>query len=62
MWRRLTVAELPAIGVKRISVGRALSRAALGACIRAALGLRDHGTFTFAENTVSFREMMEMLS
>src|SRR5277367_1275036 len=41
---QLTPAELSAIGVKRISVGRALSRAALGAFLRAAREMREHGT------------------
>jgi 2-methylisocitrate lyase-like PEP mutase family enzyme len=58
---QLSLAQLSAIGVKRISVGSALSRAALGAFIRAAKEMREHGTFGFAENAVSFREVMEML-
>jgi 2-methylisocitrate lyase-like PEP mutase family enzyme len=54
---QLSVAELAEIGVKRISVGSALSRAALGAFLRAAREMREHGTFTFAEEAVSFREI-----
>ena len=57
---QLGVDELSAIGVKRISVGSALSRAALGAFIRAATEMRDHGTFTFAEDAVSVKDLMEM--
>jgi 2-methylisocitrate lyase-like PEP mutase family enzyme len=41
-------AELSALGVKRISVGSGLSRAALGAFLRAAREMRDSGTFSFA--------------
>jgi 2-methylisocitrate lyase-like PEP mutase family enzyme len=44
----LTVAELQAAGVKRISVGGAFARAALGAFLRAAREVGEHGSFTFA--------------
>ena len=43
----LSVAELAELGVRRISVGGALSRAALGAFMRAATELHDRGTFDF---------------
>jgi 2-methylisocitrate lyase-like PEP mutase family enzyme len=49
----LTLADLSALGVKRISVGSGLSRAALGAFLRAAREMRDSGTFTFAAEAVS---------
>ena len=51
---------LTAIGVKRLSVGSALSRAALGAFLRAAREMRDHGTFNFVEEAVSSREITAM--
>jgi 2-methylisocitrate lyase-like PEP mutase family enzyme len=54
---QLSLAELSAIGVKRISVGSALSRAALGAFLRAAREMREQGTFTFADEAVSYREI-----
>jgi 2-methylisocitrate lyase-like PEP mutase family enzyme len=57
---QLTLAELSAIGVKRISVGSALSRAALGAFLRAAKEMREHGTFTFAADAVSYRDISAM--
>lgn len=57
---QLSLAELSEIGVKRISVGSALSRAALGAFLRAAEEMRDHGTFTFAKDSVSFRDISAM--
>jgi len=56
---QLSLAQLSAIGVKRVSVGSALSRAALGAFMRAASEMRDHGTFTFANDAISFRDLME---
>jgi 2-methylisocitrate lyase-like PEP mutase family enzyme len=55
---RLSVAALSAIGVRRISVGSALARAALGAVLRAAREVRDYGTFTFADTAVSYTELM----
>ena len=56
----LSLAALSAIGVKRVSVGSALSRAALGAFLRAAREMREHGTFTFADESVSYRELNAM--
>jgi len=57
---RLGLAELSEIGVKRISVGSALARAALGAFLRAARELKTRGTFAFADEAVSFKEVNEM--
>jgi 2-methylisocitrate lyase-like PEP mutase family enzyme len=57
---QLSLTELSEIGVKRISVGSALSRAALGAFLRAAREMRTHGTFTFADEAVSYREISGM--
>ena len=58
----LSLAELSELGVKRVSVGSALSRAALGEFLRAAHELRDRGTFTFAENAVKYAELNAMFS
>jgi 2-methylisocitrate lyase-like PEP mutase family enzyme len=54
---QLSLAELSAIGVKRVSVGSALSRAALGAFLRAAREMREGGTFTFGAEAASPREI-----
>ena len=51
-----TVDELAAAGVKRISVGGALARAALGAFVRAAREMKDSGTFTFAADALPHAE------
>ena len=59
---RFNLAELSEIGVKRISVGSTLSRVALGEFIRAAEEMRDQGTFTFGDHTISFRDISEMFS
>jgi len=56
----LSLAELSELGVKRVSVGSALARAALGAFLRAAEEIRDQGTFTFSNETASFREISGM--
>ena len=57
---QLTLAELSAIGVRRVSIGSALARAALGAFLRAAREMREHGTFAFAEDAVSYRDINSM--
>lgn len=44
-----TVAELAAVGVKRISVGGAFAFAALGATVEAARELREDGTYGYME-------------
>ena len=51
---QISAAELAAIGVKRISVGSGLARCALGAFIRAAEEMREHGTFGFAEDAAPY--------
>ncbi len=56
-----SVAELAAMGVRRISVGSALSRAALGAFVRAAREIREHGTFRFAEDAIPYAEANDLL-
>ena len=56
---QLSLAELSALGVKRVSVGSALSRAALGAFLRAAREMREHGTFTFAAQAASSKEISD---
>jgi 2-methylisocitrate lyase-like PEP mutase family enzyme len=58
----LSVDELSQIGVKRISVGSALARAAFGAFLRAAREMREHGTFTFADDAVSYSEINQMFN
>jgi 2-methylisocitrate lyase-like PEP mutase family enzyme len=55
-----TLASLARLGVKRVSVGSALSRAALGGFLRAAREMRERGSFTFADEAVSFREINAM--
>jgi 2-methylisocitrate lyase-like PEP mutase family enzyme len=51
-----SVEELAAVGVKRISVGGAFARAALGAFVRAAREVKEKGTFTFAAEALPHAE------
>jgi 2-methylisocitrate lyase-like PEP mutase family enzyme len=57
---RLSLGELSALGVKRVSVGSALCRAALGGFLRAAREMRDHGSFAFADEAASSREISDI--
>jgi len=57
-----SVKDLAALGVKRISVGSALSRAALGAFVRAAREIREHGTFRFATEAIPYAEVSEYMA
>jgi 2-methylisocitrate lyase-like PEP mutase family enzyme len=59
---KLTVAEVSATGAKRISVGSGLARCALGAFLRAASEIREHGTFTFADEAIDFRTVNSIFS
>lgn len=59
---QLSLAELSAIGVRRISVGSALYRTALGAALRAAREMRGQGTFTFAKEAASPRELSRIFA
>jgi len=57
-----SLASLSALGVKRISVGSALCRAALGAFLHASREMREQGTFAFADDAVSYRDISGMLA
>ena len=52
-----SVEELAAAGVKRISVGGSLARAALGAFVRAAREVKEKGTFSYAAEAISHAEV-----
>ena len=59
---KLTLADLSTVGVRRVSVGSGLARAALGALLRAASEMREHGSFTFAEEAVPYRTINSIFS
>jgi 2-methylisocitrate lyase-like PEP mutase family enzyme len=56
------VAELAEAGVKRISTGSALARAAYGAFLRAGREILERGTFAFAAEAASFAEVERLLA
>lgn len=56
-----SVAELAAAGVRRISVGSALSRAAFTAFISAAREMKTHGTFQFAESVLTSADVSGLM-
>jgi 2-methylisocitrate lyase-like PEP mutase family enzyme len=56
----LSVRELGALGVRRISIGSGFSRAALTAFLHAAREVIDHGTFTFTEETLYMSELVDL--
>jgi 2-methylisocitrate lyase-like PEP mutase family enzyme len=57
---QLSLAALSELGVKRVSVGSALARAAYGAFLRAAREMRSEGTFKFADQGMPMREISAM--
>ncbi|HEX4005390.1 MAG TPA: isocitrate lyase/phosphoenolpyruvate mutase family protein [Acidobacteriaceae bacterium] len=54
---QFSLAELSDLGVRRVSVGSALARAAITSFLAAAREMRDHGTFTFAAQASSLRDL-----
>ena len=55
----LTVPQLSAAGVKRISVGGAMARVALAAFLKAAHEMRESGAFTFIREMAPMKEVRE---
>ena len=55
--QHLTVEELAAAGVRRISLGAHLSRAALGAFLRAAREIKETGSFGFTADAAPSAEI-----
>jgi 2-methylisocitrate lyase-like PEP mutase family enzyme len=56
----LTLAQLSAAGVKRVSVGGSLSRLALAAFLRGAREMKDAGGFTWMREAVPSRELKDV--
>ena len=53
--------ELSKAGVRRVSIGGALTRVALAAVLNAAREMRDHGTFEFVNGPITSREISQLL-
>ncbi|MGW1990769.1 isocitrate lyase/PEP mutase family protein [Embleya sp. NPDC001921] len=58
----LSVGELRECGARRISLGSAFARAALGGFLRAAREVREHGTFAFVGQAVPYAEVNALMS
>lgn len=56
----ITVAQLAEAGVKRISVGGALSRLALAAFLKGAREMKEGGAFTYMRETLPSAELREV--
>ena len=59
--QKFTLDELSEMGVRRVSVGSALSTTALGAFLRAAREMRQTGTFTYAKESAGFGEISGLM-
>ena len=59
---QLSLAELSELGVRRVSVGSALARSAMGAFLRAAREMEARGTFTFANDAVKYADLNAMFA
>lgn len=57
-----TVKMLEQLGIKRISVGSSLARAACGAFSRAAEEILIHGTFSYADEAKPYKELNDLFS
>jgi 2-methylisocitrate lyase-like PEP mutase family enzyme len=58
----LTVADLAKVGVKRVSLGGSLARAAFGGFLKAAREVHDTGTFRFNDEATPFAELDTLFS
>lgn len=58
----LALAELEALGVRRVSTGGSLARATLGLIRRAAEEIRDKGTFSYADQQIPDSELCKFFS
>ena len=56
----LSVNQLQDLVVRRISVGSSMARAALGALQRAALEIREQGTFGYGEQALPFAQLNDL--
>ncbi|MCW2267839.1 Methylisocitrate lyase [compost metagenome] len=57
---QLSVNQLQDLGVRRISVGSSMARAAYGAFYRAAQEIQDQGSFTFGEQALPFDQLNQL--
>lgn len=60
--RGVTVHDLQACGVQRISTGSSLARTAIGGMLNAANAILEHGQFDAFESAASFRDIEALLA
>jgi len=53
----LTVSQISAAGVKRISVGGAMARVAMAAFLKCAHEMKDQGAFTYVREMVPMKDV-----
>jgi 2-methylisocitrate lyase-like PEP mutase family enzyme len=58
----LSVSELEVIGVKRISLGSMLARAAIGEFLRAANEIKNNGTISFVDKATPYIKLNEIFT
>lgn len=58
----LSLQELEQIGVKRVSVGSSLVRAAYDAFFKASKEIADKGTFAYTNGTISYGQLNQLFN
>ncbi|HEY1812664.1 MAG TPA: isocitrate lyase/phosphoenolpyruvate mutase family protein [Kofleriaceae bacterium] len=58
---RFTLAELAELGVRRVTIGTSFVRCALGAFLRAAHEVLDHGTFGYIDGTPTVADINALI-
>ncbi len=56
-----SIAELAELGVRRVSTGGAMARAAYGSMLAAATSLRDRGTSAYLDGIATWRQIVDAL-
>jgi 2-methylisocitrate lyase-like PEP mutase family enzyme len=59
--KSFTVADLAAVGVRRISLATSLYRAAMSGLLNAAREVQDRGTFGYLDHTMSTPELNDFM-
>jgi 2-methylisocitrate lyase-like PEP mutase family enzyme len=59
---RLSLKELGALGVRRVSIGSGFARAAMTAFLHAAREVHDRGTFAFTDDTLYMSEIAALFA
>ena len=59
--RSFSLAELAAVGVRRVSLANSLYRAAMSGLMAAAAEVREAGTFSYVEHAIASRELADRL-